>query len=234
MDEGHTFANNGEYQSAYDIFHEVAGWTYHEEYAEVDELEPAYYAATALFAMGKYGEANKAFSELGDYSDSLNWVHISAKAPIYEKAVKLYNDEKYKEAKAIFDSIPDIADSADYSKKCTEQLTGDTSSKENSIDESSNEKIIYSSKTDMASIEDMVGAFSDTEKKELLELAEDLALSTGFEFRIVTAFDIGDLSTEEYAREYYYSVSEGNDGGCYFLDFKNQLSYFWGNGLLLS
>jgi len=83
----------------------------------------------------------------------------------------------------------------------------------------------YSSDTDKASIEDMGGLLSLTEEMELLEKAEALAQETGMEFRIVTTDDADGRSTSEYAEDYFESLSESFEGGCYLLDMDNRMYY---------
>ena len=91
--EGKELFDAEKYDKAYDVFSDVAGWTYHEEYAEVDELEPAYYAAESLFRLGKFEDAYNAFMKLGDYSDSAKAAKRCLDELAYRDALELYEKE---------------------------------------------------------------------------------------------------------------------------------------------
>ena len=123
FEEGKDLFDDKKYEKAYDVFSEVAGWTYHEEYANVEEMEPAYYAAASLFCMDKFEDAYDAFIELGDYADSAVIAQACLNEPIYRDALALYEDEKYEDAKKAFDDLGDYKDSESYSNMCADHLT---------------------------------------------------------------------------------------------------------------
>ena len=124
--DGKEMFNEGEYQKAYDIFTEVAGWTFHKEYAEIDELQPLYASAESLFYLDRFEEAKQAFTDLGDYADSTQWAQNCLDEPLYRNALELFNKGECEEAKATFDNLGSYKDSANYSSLCEKQQTYDT------------------------------------------------------------------------------------------------------------
>ena len=88
---------------------------------------------------------------------------------------------------------------------------------------------VYSDQTDKASIEDQAGLLTEDEKSELLSLAADISGETGFELRLVTTDDAGGVTTQEYAENYFESLtSDGPDtasGASYVIDMDNREFY---------
>ncbi len=88
---------------------------------------------------------------------------------------------------------------------------------------------VYSSRTDKASIEDKADLLDDWEEAELLEEAEKLSEETGFEIRLVTTDSADGMSTREFAKNYYESLTSDRpdeaSGGSYVIDMDNREFY---------
>lgn len=88
---------------------------------------------------------------------------------------------------------------------------------------------VYSDKTEKASIEDQADLLDEWEEENLLEMAAELSEETGFEIRLVTTDLAGGMSTQEYAENYFESLtSDGPDeasGGSYVIDMDNREFY---------
>ena len=85
--------------------------------------------------------------------------------------------------------------------------------------------VLYSENSALVSVEDRANLLSDSDEHKLLQLAENLADTTGMEFRVLTIDDAEGKSTASYAEDYFESMSELFAGGCYILDMENREYY---------
>lgn len=83
----------------------------------------------------------------------------------------------------------------------------------------------YSEKTKRASIEDKADILTEEEESVLLTTAAKMSKESGFEIRIVTTNDAEGMASSDYAENYYESLSEDYEGGCYLLDLDNREYY---------
>ena len=117
--EGRELFDEGKFDKAYDVFMEVSGWTFHKEYALIDEKEPEYWAAGCLFNMDRFEDAYNAFKKLGDYMDSPDEAQMCLDEQAYREALSMYKNKKYEDAKKAFDDLDEYKDSEFYSLLCT-------------------------------------------------------------------------------------------------------------------
>lgn len=68
--------------------------------------------------------------------------------------------------------------------------------------------VIYSETTDKVSIEDQADLLTDDEETDLLSQAEEIYDQTGFEIRLVTTDDADGMTTQEFAENYFESMTE--------------------------
>lgn len=83
----------------------------------------------------------------------------------------------------------------------------------------------YSEKTKRASIEDKADILTEEEESVLLNTAAKMSKESGFEIRIVTTDDAEGTASSDYAENYYESLSEDYEGGCFLLDLDNREYY---------
>ena len=83
----------------------------------------------------------------------------------------------------------------------------------------------YAGMTKRASIEDDAVLLGDAERAELLEQAAALAEKTGMEIRLLTTDDTGGKSTASYAEDYFESLTDDYNGGCFVVDMDNRQFY---------
>ena len=85
--------------------------------------------------------------------------------------------------------------------------------------------VLYSENSALVSVEDRANLLSDSDEHKLLQLAENLADTTGMEFRVLTIDDAEGKTTASYAEDYFESMSKLFAGGCYILDMENREYY---------
>ena len=83
----------------------------------------------------------------------------------------------------------------------------------------------YAGMTKRASIEDDAVLLNDAERAQLLEQAAALSEKTGMEIRLLTTEDTEGKSTATYAEDYFESLSEDYNGGCFVVDMDNRQFY---------
>ena len=95
----------------------------------------------------------------------------------------------------------------------------------------------YSEENKKVSIEDGADLLNDVEKQYLLSQAEKVSEHSKFELRLVTTNDAEGMTTQEYAENYFESLTSGEPGiatgACYVIDMDNRQIYIATYGDLL-